>query len=304
MRILVTGGAGFIGSTVTDAYIEKGHQVFVVDDESSGHRKNVNSKARYCRANICDKKKISVLFQRNRFDVVNHHAAQIDVRKSVLDPVKDARINIFGLLNLLVLARKYKTKRILFSSSGGTVYGECAKPATERSPEVPLSPYGVAKLAGEKYIKAFSALYGIKYTIFRYSNVYGPRQDPHGEAGVVAIFSKRLLEGKPVSIYGDGRQTRDFVYVKDVACANVAALSRTLNDTLNIGVGRETSVNALYHTMAGIVGTPNPPLHKSARAGELRRSVLNVTSAKAVLGWTPIYSLQDGLRETIRYFAR
>jgi UDP-glucose 4-epimerase len=302
MKILVTGGAGFIGSTIVDAYVERGHRVWVLDDESSGKRRQVNKQAVYLRKDINDKKAVASLFQRAKFDVVNHHAAQIDVRRSVADPEFDARVNVLGLLNVLVNAHKTRVKKILFSSSGGTVYGECTQPATESFPEVPLSPYGVAKLASEKYIQAFSALHGLKYTIFRYSNVYGPRQDPHGEAGVVAIFAQRLLAGQPVTIFGKGSQTRDFVYVGDVARANVLGLHKATNEILNIGTSKEVSVNALYATMAGLTGASARARRKPARNGELARSVLSYAKAERVLGWKPLFSLRDGLAETIRFF--
>lgn len=303
MRILVTGGAGFIGSNIVDAYIAEGHQVWVIDDESSGNRDQVHPKARYQDLNICDRLKLLRFFKGKRFDVVNHHAAQIDVRRSVADPLYDAKVNIFGLLNLLEECRHAKVKKIIFSSSGGTVYGECSGPADESSPEVPLSPYGVAKLASEKYIKCFSSLYGLNYTIFRYSNVYGPRQDPHGEAGVVAIFSNRLLSGDPVYIYGNGKQTRDFVYVGDVAAANVMALKKGKNEIINIGTGKETSVKELLQTMASVTGSDPAILYKAARSGELKRSVLDNSKARRVLGWTPDTPIRTGLKQTIDYFA-
>jgi len=235
LNILVTGGAGFIGSHVVDAYISLGHRVFVVDNESSGQRRQVHPKALYRKLDVRNKKHIDSFLKNKNIDVINHHAAQIDVRKSVQDPKYDADVNILGLLNLLEVAKEKKTKKILFSASGGTAYGECARPAREGDPEVPLSPYGVSKLASEKYIQMYSALFGIRYTIFRYGNVFGPRQDPHGEAGVVAIFSKNLLSQKQSIIFGTGRQTRDFVYVKDVARANVLALKKGHNQLVNIG---------------------------------------------------------------------
>ncbi len=304
MKILVTGGAGFIGSTIVDEFIAKGHRVWVLDNESSGNRKQVNPKASYVRADVTDKKKLAALFKRVKFDVVDHHAAQIDVRRSVADPEFDARVNILGLLNVLTQCRETKVKKIIFSSSGGTVYGECPRPADESFPEVPLSPYGVAKLASEKYIQAAASLTGIKYTILRYANVYGPRQDPHGEAGVVAIFSQRLLKGEPISIFGDGKQVRDFVYVKDVARANMLALTRANNAIVNIGTGKTTSVVGLYQSMASILNVKRKPVHKPARKGELSRSVLNIARAKRVLGWTPQMPVRQGLAETIQYFAR
>lgn len=304
MRILVTGGAGFIGSHIVDAYVAAGHEVWVIDDESSGNRKQVNPKAKYIRANLLDLKSLKKIFKAGRFDVVNHHAAQIDVRRSVADPVFDARINIIGILNLLNLSRDNKVKKFLFASSGGTIYGECARPATESFPEEPLSPYGIAKLASEKYIKAYASLYGIDYTIFRYSNVYGPRQNPHGEAGVVAIFSERLLNGEPLTIFGDGKQTRDFVFVVDIARANVMALEKGNNQIVNIGIQREISVNELFREMAALTGYKLRPIYKKARPGELRRSVLNIAHARRALGWKPSVTFREGLRQTIGYFTK
>lgn len=302
MRILVTGGAGFIGSHIVDTYIEAGHNVWVIDNESSGRRAQVNKKATFLHLDISDKNRLHKLFQRVRFDVVNHHAAQIDVRHSVEDPIFDAKVNVLGLINLLTRARDHKVRKVLFSSSGGTVYGECTRAATEMFPERPLSPYGVAKLAGEKYIQAFYALHGLKYTIFRYSNVYGPRQDPHGEAGVVAIFCQRFLKNQQAYIYGDGKQTRDFVFVKDIARANLLALRKADNQVINIGVGTETSVNTLFSTLAAIAGLKVKPVRKPGRVGELRRSVLNAGKARRVLGWSPKTSLKQGLFETFHYF--
>jgi UDP-glucose 4-epimerase len=277
--------------------------VHVIDNESSGRRKNVNPKAKYTRLDVVNAPGVEALFRRHRFDVVNHHAAQIDVRRSVEDPSFDAKVNVLGLLNVLNEARRTGVKKILFSSSGGTVYGECPRPATEEFPEVPLSPYGVAKLASEKYIKAYAALFGLNYTIFRYSNVYGPRQNPHGEAGVVAIFGLRLLSGKPITIFGNGRQTRDFVYVGDVARANLLGLTRAHRQVVNIGVGKETSVLELYHAMARLVGTGAKPGHQPGRNGELARSVLSIKKAARVLGWKPKFPLRAGLRETLASFS-
>ena len=303
MKILVTGGAGFIGSNVADACIAAGHRVWILDNEASGRKANVHPRAAYQKLDVRNRAGLAKLFSKVRFDVVNHHAAQIDVRKSVEDPAFDAEVNIIGLLNVLDAARRTKVKKVLFSSSGGTVYGECPRPATERSPERPLSPYGVAKLASEKYILSYSALYGLDYTIFRYANVYGPRQDPFGEAGVVAIFSKRLLEGQSCAIFGTGSQTRDFVFVGDVARANVLALRKGRNEIVNIGTGRETSVKGLYQAMAAVLGAKQKPLKKPARKGELDRSVLAIGKAKAVLGWSPSVSLREGLERTVAYFA-
>ena len=302
MKILVTGGAGFIGSTIVDRFVDAGHRVWAFDNLSSGNRSQVNRKATFVKGDVRNRKLLQSLFARHRFDVVNHHAAQIDVRRSVADPAFDAEVNIIGILNLLKLAKDYKAKKFQFASSGGTVYGECKRAADESFPEVPLSPYGVAKLASEKYILSNAALYNLKFTIFRYANVYGPRQDPHGEAGVVAIFSRRLLSGEPITIYGDGKQTRDFVFVGDVARANLLGLTKAQNQIVNIGTSKEISVNELYRRMARIVGETRPARHKPARAGELRRSVLNFRKATRVLGWKPGVTIDEGLTATIDFF--
>ncbi len=302
MKILVTGGAGFIGSTIVDKYIDAGHRVWAFDNESSGRRSQVNPKATFVRGDVRNLGALQKLFARHKFDVVNHHAAQIDVRRSVEDPAFDAQVNIIGILNLLKLSKDNKVKKFLFSSSGGTVYGECKRAADESFPEIPLSPYGVAKLASEKYILSNAALYGQKFTIFRYANVYGPRQDPHGEAGVVAIFSRRLLSGQPITIFGDGKQSRDFVFVGDVARASLLGLTKAENQIVNIGTTQATSVNDLYRRMARIVGEIRPAKHKPARNGELRRSLLAVGKAKRVLSWAPGVTLDEGLSQTIEFF--
>ncbi len=302
MKILVSGGAGFIGSHIVDAYIEAGHNVWIIDDESSGHLVNIHPQATFTRLDISEASRVRRFFKGKKFDVINHHAAQIDVRRSVADPLFDARVNVLGTLNLLEEARFRNVRKFIFSSSGGTVYGECNRPATEESPEVPLSPYGVAKLAAEKYIKAYHALYGLRYTIFRYSNVYGPRQNPHGEAGVVAIFTQRFLADEQVYIYGSGRQTRDFVYVGDVAAANLRALKGGANAVINVGSGKETSILDLYRTMASLMGVTKKPLLKPKRSGELNRSILSPALAQRLLGWTPTHDLVQGLQKTIDYF--
>jgi UDP-glucose 4-epimerase len=302
MKILVTGGAGFIGSNIVDAYIGQGHDVTIVDDLSSGKKANVNPRAQFHAMDIRDPN-ISSLFEKSSFEVVNHHAAQIDVRKSVQDPFLDASINILGTLRLLECCRAYAVKKIIFSSSGGTIYGECRQgPATEESPERPESPYGFSKAGAETYIRFYGSMFGIGYTILRYSNVYGPRQDPHGEAGVVAIFAGKLLAGQPVTIFGTGQQVRDYVYVKDVVEANLAALSKGTNDTFNIATQQPTSVNALYEIMSRLAPKASPPTHAAARAGELTTSVLNHAKAARGLGWTPKRTLEQGLAETYQYF--
>jgi UDP-glucose 4-epimerase len=301
MRILVTGGAGFIGSHVVDAYVGAGHEVTVVDDLSSGKRRQVNPAARFVRADIRDER-LERVFRKWRFEVVNHHAAQMDVRRSVEDPRFDADVNVRGLLNILELARKHGIGKMILAASGGTYYGECGRPARESDPPRPLSPYGITKLAGEHYLRAYSALHGIDFTILRYGNVYGPRQDPHGEAGVVAIFCQRLLAAQPVLVFGDGRQQRDYVFVADVARANLAALRHGKNEALNIGTGRASSVNVLYKLLRRIHGGGAHEL-RPPRPGELFRSCLDIRRAGAVLGWRPRMALDEGLRRTYRFIA-
>lgn len=302
MRILVTGGAGFIGSHVVDAYVSARHQVTVVDNLVSGNVKNLNRRARFVKADVREKE-MERVFKFGRFDVINHLAAQIDVRRSVENPVFDADVNILGLLNVLELSRKSRVKKIIFSASGGTYYGECVRPARETDLPRPLSPYGISKLASEFYLRAYRSLHSLPFTVLRYGNVYGPRQDPHGEAGVVAIFCQRLLAGTPVSIYGTGKQQRDYVFVSDVAQANVAALSRGEGESINIGTGRASDVNRLYEILSSCHPAKSTFERKPARPGELFRSVLHVSKAARVLGWTPRVSLKDGLAETYRYIA-
>jgi UDP-glucose 4-epimerase len=301
MRILVTGGAGFIGSHVVDTYVAAGHEVTVVDDLSSGKKRQLNPAARFVRADIRDER-LERVFKKGRFDIVNHHAAQMDVRRSVEDPRFDADVNVLGLLNVLQLARKHGVRKMILAASGGTYYGECVRPARESDPPRPLSPYGITKLAGEHYLRAYEALHGIDFTILRYGNVYGPRQDPHGEAGVVAIFCNRLLAGQPLLVFGDGRQQRDYVFVADVARANLAALRRGKCEAVNIGTGRASSVNMLFESLrrahGGGIREFRPP-----RPGELFRSCLDIRHASAVLGWRPRVALDEGLRRTYRFIA-
>jgi UDP-glucose 4-epimerase len=305
LNILVTGGAGFIGSHITDAYIGEGHRVTVIDNLYSGKKKNLNPRAHFLKVDIRNRRQLALAFQKGHFDVVSHHAAQMDVRKSVADPVFDAEINIFGLLNILEECRLHKVKKIIFSSSGGTIYGECdrRKAPPEKAIPQPLSPYGITKLASEFYIKTYGELHGLHYCILRYANVYGPRQDPHGEAGVVAIFSLRMLQDEPVVIFGDGCQARDYVNVKDVVAANVLALSRKITKGLfNIGTHRLTSVNELFTLMAQNATYEKNPVYQPARAGELMNSFLDISQARRELGWSPRTPLKQGLAETLDFF--
>jgi UDP-glucose 4-epimerase len=303
MKVLVTGGAGFIGSHVTDWLIKSGAEVVVLDNLSSGNRASVNPQARLYEANICDEG-IRALFEQEHFDCVDHHAAQMNVRRSVDDPVFDARVNILGSLNLLQAAAATGVQKFVFASTGGAIYGEqLAFPADEAHQTCPMSPYGVAKLAVEKYLAFYDAVHGLPYAALRYANVYGPRQDPHGEAGVVAIFSQRLLAGETPIINGDGAQTRDFVYVEDVVRANVLAVTTDVRGTYNVGTGVETSVTTLYAHLARHVGSRLAPHYGPAKAGEQRRSVLDCRKLQAVTNWRPTVSLDEGLERTVAYFA-
>ncbi|MBI3753627.1 MAG: NAD-dependent epimerase/dehydratase family protein [Deltaproteobacteria bacterium] len=302
MRILVTGGAGFIGSNIVDAYLQEGHDVSVIDDLSTGRNENINPKARFYKADI-GAEEMGKIFADGRFDVVNHHAAQIDVRKSAADPVFDAQANILGSLNILQQCVKYGIKNFIFASTGGAIYGEQEEfPATESHPTNPLSPYGIAKLAVERYLFFYKNTHGLNSTILRYANVYGPRQDPHGEAGVVAIFTQKLLRKEQPVINGDGMQTRDFVYVGDVVRANILALSYAEGGIFNIGTGRESTVNDLFRRLVDIAGVTVDERHGPAKNGEQKRSVIDFKKADKILGWSPQVSLEEGLKRTVDYF--
>jgi UDP-glucose 4-epimerase len=302
MKILVTGGAGFIGSHIVDAYVDHDHEVVVVDDLSTGRRENLNPRARFVQLDIREPAARDLVRQ-ERPDVINHQAAQIDVRRSVADPVFDATVNIVGLVNLLEGARSAGVKRVLFASSGGAVYGDSEElPARETQPTAPISPYGVSKRAGELYLFYYHVNHQLPYVALRYANVYGPRQDPHGEAGVVAIFTKRLLGDEQPTINGDGKQTRDYVFVGDVAAANLAALDTDFVGPVNIGVGTETDVNTLFGMLREVLGSQVPAVHGAAKPGEQRRSVIDPTRARDVLGWEPKTPLAVGLQEVASFF--
>ncbi len=318
-KVLVTGGAGFIGSHVVDAYLAAGDDVTVVDDLSTGRRANLPAAARLVAADVRSDRARQVIAA-GGFALVNHHAAQIDVRRSVADPVFDASVNLLGLLNVLQGALAGGVRRVIFASSGGTVYGEAsAPPLHETLPKFPASPYGTAKLAAEYYLAAFARLHGREVATLRYSNVYGPRQDGRGEAGVVAIFARQVMDREPLTVFGDGEQTRDMVFVHDVAAANMAASDSALPAVtdldacaFNIGTGVETSVNQLARAIIQAGGTggvggargPEPPVqYAPARAGELRRNALAVDKAARVLGWRPLTSLPEGVRLTMSAMA-
>ncbi|HEX9973104.1 MAG TPA: NAD-dependent epimerase/dehydratase family protein [bacterium] len=302
MKILVTGGAGFIGSHVADAFIEQGHDVVIVDNLSMGNEKNINPRARFVKLNIQDPE-IFALFEKEKFDVIDHHAAQMDVRLSVADPIFDATNNILGTINLLQAAVKHSVKKFIFVSSGGAIYGEHDYfPADEEHPTRPLSPYGITKLTGEKYLYFYHHVHQLNFVILRYANIYGPRQNPKGEAGVIAIFASRLLTGGQPVINGNGLQTRDYVYVGDVVKANLKALDYKGNDYFNIGTGIETNVNELFHHVNHLTNANAKEAHGPAQPGEQLRSVLNNQKAKKILSWTPQVSLKEGLANTVEFF--
>ncbi len=302
MKILVTGGAGFIASHIADAFIDEGHSVFILDNLSSGFEKNINPKAEFIKKDIRDKS-LQELFEKEKFDVVNHHAAQMDVRRSVADPAFDADTNIIGTINLLQSAVKSGVKKFMFASTGGAIYGEQEYfPADEKHPTAPLSPYGISKLAVEKYLFFYKTQYDLEYSILRYANIYGPRQNPHGEAGVVAIFSKKLINGEQPVINGDGKQTRDYTFVKDVVKANLLTLNDALSDIYNVGTGRETDVNDLFNMINSLVGKGQKEEHGPAMPGEQMRSVITSQKLKKKFGWSPSTEIKEGLQNTVDFF--
>ncbi len=302
MRILVTGGAGFIGSNVVDRFVALGHEVAVFDDLSSGVREFVNPKAKLFEADLTDAAAVEACLASFRPEVVDHHAAQIDVRKSVEDPIHDARTNILGALALLQSCTRHGVRKFVYASTGGALYGEGRTlPATEDHPVNPESPYGVSKHTLEHYLYLWKLLHGLDYTVLRYPNVYGPRQNPHGEAGVNAIFIGLMLHGKHPKIFGTGDQVRDYLYVGDVVDANVIALERGSGEMFNLGTGVGTSVNDIVRELNSILGTRLDPIHEPPRAGEVQRIYLDATRAKQVLGWAPRVSFRDGLTRTVEW---
>ena len=301
MRALVTGGAGFIGSHITDALIDAGHSVVVIDDLSRGRREQVNAGATFVQLDITSPE-LGAAFADARPAVVFHAAAQIDVRELVRDPLHDADVNVVGTVNVLRASVDAGTRRVVFASSGGAIYGDTdVIPTPEDHPCRPESPYGTAKLCAEAYGGTFSRQAGLEFVALRYANVYGPRQDPHGEAGVVAIFATRLLHGAPVVINGDGTQTRDYVYVQDVVRANLAAVDGPAG-IYNIGTGIETDVNALYRMLAEATGVTAAAENGPAKPGEQRRSCLETQGTRERLGWTASVTFDEGVRTTIDYF--
>jgi UDP-glucose 4-epimerase len=303
MRILVTGGAGFIGSHIVDRLVRDGHVVTVVDNLSTGRQDNVHADATL---HVCDIRSAGLagIVATDRPEAVVHVAAQAAVARSVIDPVFDASVNLLGTLTLLEACRRVGVPRVIYTSTGGAAYGDTdVLPTPEDHPARATSPYGVSKVCAERYLEVWAELSGGSALTFRLANVYGPRQNPHGEAGVVAIFSDRLLRGEPCVINGDGEQTRDYVYVEDVAEGVARGLARhDVVGVFNLGTGLETTVNELYRRLAPLAGTDRPAVHGPARPGEQRRSVLDAGRAKAVLGWSPLTSLDDGLARTFAHF--
>jgi UDP-glucose 4-epimerase len=304
MKVLVTGGAGFIGSNIVDAMLQHGHQVAVLDNLSTGKKENLDVGTVFHPCDVGDAVAVHDVMEEERPEVVFHLAAEIDVRKSIADICSDAATNVLGTIGVLEATLDNGVRRLVFSSTGGALYGEpeCL-PVDESAPILPLSPYGVAKYCAEQYISYFHRARGLETVVLRYSNVYGPRQDPLGEAGVVAIFTKKILSGERPVIYGDGRQTRDFVFVGDVVQANLLAMNGP-QGTFNIGTGVETSVNDLVHALEHVVGRRIEPEYRPARVGEVQRVALRADKAESGLGWKAAVSLEEGLEQTLEWYKR
>lgn len=303
MKILVTGGAGFIGSHVVDALVKEGHEVVVVDDLSMGKREQVHPAARFYRVDIRDRQALEEVFRAERPEVVNHHAAQVNLRRSMTEPSFDASVNILGSLHLIELSLAYKVRKFIDISSGGAVYGEPQRlPVDELHPIHPVSAYGVSKHSVEQYLRLFDGS-GLDYTILRYANVYGPRQDPAGEAGVVAIFSRQILAGLRPTIFGDGTKTRDYVYVDDIAAANLLAMAekQAAGRIYNVGLGREVSDRQIFELVRKAVGATLEPITASKRPGEIDRICLDASRARAELGWEPTMFLEEGIPRTVAF---
>jgi UDP-glucose 4-epimerase len=302
MKVLVTGGAGFIGSHLVDRLIMEGHEAVVVDNLATGKRRNINRAARFYKIDI-QSWRLERVFRNERPNVVMHLAAQMDVRKSVEDPMFDAQVNVLGTLNVLQQAVKHGVRKVIFSSSGGAIYGEQETyPAPEGHVMKPLSPYGLSKLCGEQYLSYFQRVSGLQAVSLRYANVYGPRQDPEGEAGVVAIFIQKMLNNEQAVINGNGRQTRDFVFVEDVVEANLAMMGQDTQGTYNVGTGVETSINDLFRILVQHTGSSCKEIHGPAKKGEQARSVIDSTKLRQEVSWEPKADLSDGLKKTVEYF--
>lgn len=304
MKILVTGGAGFIGSWVSDVFLEHDHEVVIIDDLSTGREQNIPPKAEFIKCDIRDFQSVEKIVSQFKPDIIDHHAAQIDVRKSVDNPMLDAEINIIGTLHLVESAMTNGVKKFVFASTGGAIYGEPEIiPADERTKPFPISPYGTSKYAIEKYLGYYNYVHGLDYVALRYANVYGPRQNPHGEAGVIAIFCNRILSGTACTVFGDGGQTRDYVYAQDVAKANLLSLNAPVG-SYNIGTGIETSVNELIYELKKSSGVDFEVEYGEKRPGEVQSISLEVSHAEKILGWKPRVNLADGIQNTWDWFKR
>ncbi|MCP9447372.1 MAG: NAD-dependent epimerase/dehydratase family protein [Nitrospira sp.] len=302
MKVLVTGGAGFIGSHVVDRLVEEGHEVVVVDDLSTGKRKHVNRSAGLYKLDV-QSGRLEKVFRNERPSIVIHLAAQVSARQSVENPILDAQVNVLGTMNVLHQAARHGARKVIFASSGVAIYGEQeVHPAPESHPTKPLSAYGISKLCGEHYLSYFQRVSGLQVVSLRYASVYGPRQDPEGEAGVVAIFIRKMLSGEQPIINGNGRQTRDFVFVDDVVQANLAVMSQEAQGVYNVGTGVETSINELFRMLAGLTGSSCKEVHGPAKVGEQIRSVIDSSRLKQEVGWEPETGLAEGLEKTVAYF--
>lgn len=302
MKVLVTGGAGFIGSHLVDRLIQEGHEVVVVDNLSTGKRRNLNRAARFYKIDI-QSWRLERVFRNERPNIVMHLAAQMDVRKSVDNPIFDAQVNVLGMLNVLQQSVRHGVRKVVFSSSGGAIYGEQEiYPAPESHVMRPLSPYGISKLCGEQYLSYYQRVSGLQMVNLRYANVYGPRQDPDGEAGVVSIFIQKLLNNEQAIVNGNGRQTRDFVYVEDAVEANLAVMGQETQGTYNVGTGEETSINDLFRILIAHTNSTCKEVHGPAKSGEQVRSVIDSTKIRQELSWEPRTELREGLKRTVDYF--
>ena len=305
MKILVTGAAGFIASHVADAYVSAGHDVAIIDDVSRGAKRNLNPSCRFYRCDIRDGAAIAKIFSIERPEIVNHHAAQMDVRRGVREPVFDAQVNILGSLNLIESAVAHGSTRFIYAATAGAGYGEPLQvPVPEDYPINPITPYGVSKHTVEHYLFTFEFLYGLQYVVLRYGNVYGPRQSSQGEAGVFAIFAEQMLQGTPPVIYGDGNKVRDYVYISDVVAANMAALERGDNERFNISSGVETTDLEVFERVRDLLGKKIEPQYVSRRPGEIARICLDISKAKALLGWAPQIDFDEGSRRTVAHFQK
>lgn len=300
-KILVTGGAGFIASHIVDAYINLGHKVVVIDDLSTGNIANVNSEATFYNMDIRDREKIEEIFTKEKPQIVNHHAAIAEVVKSLRNPIPTLEVNVLGTVNILRAGGEIGIEKLIFSSTGGAIYGEPDRiPANEKSPTTPLSPYGLSKLQGEEAIACYARHYGFNYLIFRYPNVFGPRQNPKGEAGVVAIFSGLMREGKRPIIFGDGTKTRDYVYVEDIVSANILALTKGNDQIINLGLGKKISDQMIFDAIAKNLSFTSKPIYEPYRKGEVYQIALDAQKAKRLIGWKPTIDFEKGIEKYIK----